>query len=87
VILRGRRGGSRAAGREPEQVITRAETRADGQGVERAIAWLTAHGNRRVPFRGTHGNDLWLHHRAAGLNLRRLLALGLHHTGGTWAIA
>jgi hypothetical protein len=55
--------------------------------VERAIAGRTAHGNRRVPFRGTHGNDLWLHHRAAGLNLRRLLALGLHHTGGTWAIA
>ena len=53
--------------------------------VERSISWLTAGGNRRLRFRGTQLNDLWLHHRVAGLNLRRLLALGLHHTHGTWA--
>jgi Transposase DDE domain len=55
--------------------------------VERSIAWLVAGGNRRLRFRGTALNDLWLHHRIAGLNLRRLLALGLHHTGETWATA
>jgi Transposase DDE domain/Transposase domain (DUF772) len=53
--------------------------------VERSISWLTAGGNRRLRFRGTALNDLWLHHRVAGLNLRRLLALGLHHNDGTWA--
>jgi len=55
--------------------------------VERSIAWLVADRNRRLRFRGTRPNDLWLHHRVAALNLRRLLTLGLHHTIGTWAIA
>jgi IS5 family transposase len=56
--------------------------------VERAIAWLTAHGNRRVPYRGTTKNNTWLHHRAAALNLRRLVNLGLTRTSdGTWALA
>ena len=55
--------------------------------VERSIAWLVARGNRRLRFRGTRANDLWLHHRVAALNLRRLLTLGLHRTTGTWAIA
>ncbi len=54
--------------------------------VERSIAWLTR-GARRVPYRGVTKNDAWLHHRAAGLNLRRLLALGLTVQDGTWAIA
>jgi hypothetical protein len=54
--------------------------------VERAIAWLTR-GNRRLRFRGTRANNLWLSHRAAALNLRRLLALGLHRRPtGTWAL-
>ena len=55
--------------------------------VERSIAWLVAGGNRRLRFRGTRANDLWLHHRVAGLNLRRLLTLGLHRSESTWAIA
>ena len=54
---------------------------------ERSIAWLVAGGNRRLRFRGTTLNDMWLHHRIAGLNLRRLLALGLTRTAGAWAIA
>lgn len=54
--------------------------------VERSIAWL-ARGNRKVRYRGTIKNDHWLHHRAAALNLRRLIALGLGHNGTTWAIA
>jgi hypothetical protein len=56
--------------------------------VERAIAWLVAHGNRRVPYRGVTKNNTWLHHRAAALNLRRLVNLGLTRTSdGTWALA
>jgi len=55
--------------------------------VERAIAWLVAHGNRRVPYRGALRNDNWLHHRAAALNLRRLINLGLTHTSeGNWVL-
>ncbi|MGW3984903.1 IS1182 family transposase [Streptomyces mirabilis] len=52
--------------------------------VERAIAWLVAKGNRRVPHRGVIANNLWLHHRAAALNLRRLITLGLTRTNNTW---
>src|SRR6266550_2552575 len=56
--------------------------------VERAIAWLTAHGNRRVPYRGVTKNNTWLHHRAPALNLRRLVNLGLTRTrDGNWALA
>jgi hypothetical protein len=55
--------------------------------VERSIAWLVASGNRRLRFRGTAANEAWLHHRVAGLNLRRLLALGLTRTNGSWALA
>jgi hypothetical protein len=54
--------------------------------VERTIAWLV-HGNRRVPYRGVTKNNAWLHHRVAGLNLRRLLALGLTVEHGHWRIA
>ncbi len=54
--------------------------------VERGIAWLTR-GNRKVRYRGVTKNDHWLHHRAAAINLRRLITLGLDHTGTTWAIA
>ena len=53
--------------------------------VERSIAWLTR-GNRKVRYRGVTKNDHWLHHRSAALNLRRLLTMGLTHTGTTWAI-
>jgi len=56
--------------------------------VERAIAWLVAHGNRRVPYRGVTKNNTWLHNRAAALNLRRLVNLGLTRTSdGNWAPA
>lgn len=55
--------------------------------VERAIAWLVAKGNRRVPYRGVIKNNTWLHNRAAALNLRRLINLGLTRTSGTWDLA
>jgi len=54
--------------------------------VERSIAWLVR-GNRRVPFRGVAKNDAWLHHRAAAINLQRLLTLGLTRSGTTWTLA
>jgi IS5 family transposase len=54
--------------------------------VERSIAWLTR-GNRRLRYRGVIKNNAWLHHRLAGLNLRRLLALGLTSTNGAWVVA
>ncbi|MFE2187036.1 transposase [Streptomyces sp. NPDC059455] len=55
--------------------------------VERAVAWLVQHGNRRLRYRGTIVNNTWLHTRAAALNLRRLVNLGLTHTGGSWQLA
>ena len=54
--------------------------------VERTIAWLTR-GNRRLRYRGVTKNDHWLHHRAAALNLRRLVSLGLDYDGTAWALA
>jgi hypothetical protein len=38
-------------------------------------------------WRGIAKNDQWLHHRLAGLNLRRLLALGLQQQHGAWTLA
>jgi hypothetical protein len=54
--------------------------------VERSIAWLVR-GARRVPYRGIEKNNNWLHHRAAALNLRRLLTMGLTVDNGAWALA
>ena len=53
--------------------------------VERTLAWLVRPG-RRVAYRGTARNRLWLAHRAAAINLRRLLTLGLHHNSH-WRLA
>lgn len=53
--------------------------------VERSIAWLTR-GNRRVRYRGVAKNDHWLHHRVAGLNLRRLINLGVTRHAGVWIL-
>ena len=49
--------------------------------VERSIAWLVAHGHRRVRYRGIERNQLGLSHRVAAINLRRLVNLGLTHDG------
>ncbi|MGX4694877.1 IS1182 family transposase [Streptomyces sp. JNUCC 63] len=54
--------------------------------VERGIAWLVAHGNRRLRYLGTLKNDTWLHTRAAALNLRRLINLGLTRSNNTWIL-
>ena len=54
--------------------------------VERTIGWLVR-GNRKLRYRGVTKNNHWLHHRAAALNLRRLIALGLTHNCTAWALA
>jgi IS5 family transposase len=54
--------------------------------VERTIAWLVANGHRRVRFRGVERNRLGLSLRAAAINLRRLINLGLHHAPTGWAL-
>jgi IS5 family transposase len=76
----------RAARTQARHPDWQAEYRRHRPMVERSIAWLTR-GNRKVRYRGLTNNDHWLHHRAAALNLRRLLSMGLTHTGSTWAIA
>jgi FAD binding domain len=46
------------------------------------VAW---EGTRRRP-RARISNNTWLHTRAAALNLRRLINLGLTRTDGAWTI-
>ena len=55
--------------------------------VERSIAWLVADGHRRVRYRGVERNRLGLSIRAAAINLRRLLNLGLTHNANGWTLA
>ena len=52
---------------------------------ERSIAWLVRN-NRRCPCRGTERNRQRLTTRAAAVNLKRLVNLGLTHTDHHWAI-
>ena len=54
--------------------------------VERSIAWLVR-ANRRLRYRGTDRIQLWLGHRAAAINLQRLVNLGLTHRADRWATA
>ncbi|TLQ42089.1 transposase [Streptomyces marianii] len=55
--------------------------------VERGIAWLTAKGNRRLRYLGTLKNGTWLRNRAAALNLRQLVNLGLEVAAdGIWTL-
>jgi IS5 family transposase len=53
--------------------------------VERSLAWLVRPG-RRVAYRGLARNRIWLAHRAAAVNLQRLVNLGLNHDNG-WQLA
>ena len=54
--------------------------------VERTIAWLTAKGNRRVRYRGVARNQIGLSLRAAAINLRRLVNLGLTREAEAWLL-
>lgn len=78
-----RQRAARAIARDPDW---QDEYRQHRPIMERSIAWLTR-GNRKVRYRSVAKNDHWLHHRAAALNLRRLIALGLERNDTTWAIA
>jgi IS5 family transposase len=55
--------------------------------VERSIAWLVAHGHRRVRYRGIERNQLGLTTRVAAINLRRLVNLGLTRDPTGWILA
>ena len=78
-----RQRAARRAARDPDWL---ADYRQHRPMIERTVAWLTR-GNRRLRYRGIIKNDHWLHHRAAALNLRRLVNLGLAHDGAAWALA
>jgi IS5 family transposase len=69
--------------RDPEFIATYRRWRPM---VERSIAWIVAHGNRRARYRGIERNQHGLSLRVAAINLRRLVNLGLHHDHG-WALA
>jgi IS5 family transposase len=55
--------------------------------VERTIAWLVTNGHRRLRHRGVDRNRLAFSTRAAVVNLKRLINLGLEHDGNTWHLA
>lgn len=56
--------------------------------VERSISWLIGPKGRcrKLRYRGVNANDVWLHLRMAGLNLRRMLTLGLARQHNTWVM-
>jgi len=55
--------------------------------VERSIAWLVAHGHRRVRYHGVTRNQHGLALRVAAINLRRLINLGLTRAPTGWALS
>ena len=71
----------RARAREPQ---FQADYRRHRPMVERSIAWLTA-GARRLRYRGVAKNNAWWTLRAAAINLRTLLRLGLQPAPTGWA--
>ena len=62
-------------------------TTASGGHSSNAPSGLVADGHRRVRYRGVERNRLGLSVRAAAINLRRLLNLGLTHTANGWNLA
>ncbi len=73
---------ARAQAATPEFLLTYRSLRPMA---ERAISWLVAKGNRRVPYRGVARNDQWIRTRAAAINLRSLVRRGLTTTeAGAW---
>lgn len=76
-----------AARRAAEDPDWQATYRQHRPMVERSVAWLVANGHRRVRYRGTGRNRMWLDHRVAAINLRQLIQRGLTSANGAWAIA
>jgi DDE family transposase/transposase-like protein DUF772 len=77
---------ARARRQAREDPVWQQEYRRWRPPVERSIAWVVDQGNRRLRYRGTVANDIWLHTRAAALNLRRLVNLGLTRTAQGWTL-
>jgi IS5 family transposase len=75
---------ARAAWRDSE---LRALYRQHRPMAERSISWLVAKGNRRLRYRGVERNEAWLNRRAAALNLRKLVVLGLTRREGAWVLS
>ncbi|MQY07697.1 hypothetical protein [Actinomadura macrotermitis] len=68
---------------QPDKPITGAgDHRSNG-----AVTWLVHRGNRRLRHRGTIAGDAWLHTRAAALDLRRLINLGLTRSNDIWHLS
>ena len=76
-----------AARRQAETPKFQAVYRHERPMVERTLSWLVRRGHRRVAYRGVTRNRIWWSHRAAAVNLRRLLNLGLYRTDTGWAVA
>jgi IS5 family transposase len=76
-----------AARRQAETPEFQAVYRHERPMVERTLSWLVRRGHRRVAYRGVARNRIWWSHRAAAVNLQRLLNLGLSHTAAGWAVA
>jgi Transposase DDE domain len=57
--------------------------------VERIIAWVATQSERRITLRylGVAKNHAWLRNRAAAINLRTLVNVGLTRRDGAWALA
>jgi len=51
------------------------------------IAWLVTNGHRRLRHRGVDRNRLAFSTRAAVVNLKRPINLGLEHDGEIWHLA
>jgi len=55
--------------------------------VERIIAWLVTNGHRRLRHHGVARDKIDFSTRAAVVNPKRLINLGLDHDGTTWNLA
>jgi IS5 family transposase len=80
----GRQRAHRAAAKDPD---FQHDYRTYRPMIERGVAWLVAGNNRRLRYIGVVKNHAWIHTRIAGLNLKRLLNLGLTTKNGGWALA
>ena len=75
-----------AARRQAQTPEFQAVYRHERPMVERTLSWLVRRGHRRVAYRGVARNRIWWSHRAAAVNLQRLLTLGLKPTAAGWAV-
>ena len=76
-----------AARRQAQTPEFQAVYRHERPMVERTLSWLVRRGHRRVAYRGVARNRIWWSHRAAAVNLQRLLTLGLKPTAAGWVVA